>query len=89
MSLKRTTSVGTAKRRKMLEYIIAYWQEHMRAPTLRAIQQACEISSLSVVRFHLMRMREDGTISFEEHVAGSVRPVNLRVSFDEGDGHEQ
>lgn len=61
--------------------------EHKRAhdgnsPTLRDMQDACGISSTSVVAFYLRRLAAAGLIELQDGHTRSIRVVGGRWSFD-------
>jgi repressor LexA len=53
----------TDTRERILEFIIAFRDEHGCAPTLREITEGCGISTWSVVQHHLKKLTEEGVLS--------------------------
>ena len=66
---------GCSTREAILSFISAFWEEHNYAPTIREICGAVGISSPSTVRYHLIRLKERGDITFSEKTSRSVRII--------------
>ena len=71
ISRKRECSTREA----ILSFISAFWEEHNYAPTIREICGAVGISSPSTARYHLVRLKERGIITFSEKTSRSVRLI--------------
>lgn len=57
-----------ARKAQVLAYIQNYRYQHGHVPTIREIQQACDVSSTSVVRYTLLALQQDG------HLTGLPEP---------------
>ena len=66
---------GCSTREAILSFISAFWEEHNYAPTIREICGAVGISSPSTARYHLVRLKERGIITFSEKTSRSVRLI--------------
>ena len=66
---------GCSTRGAILSFISVFWEEHNYAPTIREICGAVGISSPSTVRYHLIRLKERGDITFSEKTSRSVRLI--------------
>jgi len=69
---------GQIRRNTIYEFIINYIDENGYPPTLREIADGCDISSTSVVDYHLEKMEEMGMIKRVPKVARGI------VVLDEG-----
>lgn len=49
-------------RREILDFIIAYCEEHGYPPTVREIGQAVQLNSTSTVQYHLRRLKAAGLV---------------------------
>lgn len=59
----RYKETGIATRQKIMDYLIDYkLANDGNSPTLRKIQDACDISSLSTLSYHLRVMEDCGTL---------------------------
>jgi repressor LexA len=58
---------------KILKYILKYFGEHSRPPTIREIGAAVNISSTSVVNYNLTRLAEKGLLAREAEVSRGLR----------------
>jgi hypothetical protein len=86
LQLRANSNVVAAsakKREEMAAWIKNYWTNHFYAPTVREIQAGLEISSTSVVVYWLVKLRDDGVILFEDGHGRTIRPVNMRIVFDD------
>ncbi len=54
-------------------FIIDYQLEKGRPPTIREIGAACDISSTSVVNYHLGKLEASGHISREPRLSRAIR----------------
>jgi repressor LexA len=57
-----TRAQGEETRKRILEMIIAYIQEHSYAPSIEEIGEAVGLKSKSTVWHQLRRMQEEGTV---------------------------
>lgn len=55
---------GIETRGKIYRFIRAYWKEHCIPPCIRDIQDGCDISSTSIVVYHLRKLRGEGLIDY-------------------------
>ena len=62
----------TDKTETILRYVVEFWTEHGYSPSLREIQKACDISSLSVVKWNLGTLEKRGDISRVPEIARSI-----------------
>ena len=60
------------RRRRILEFIQEFYFENGIPPTVRDIQQACEISSTSVVDYNLRQLEEAGYLNRRREVARGI-----------------
>ena len=61
-----------ARRRRILEFLQEFYLENGIPPTVRDIQQACDISSTSVVDYNLKQLEEAGYINRRKEVARGI-----------------
>ena len=61
-----------ARRRRILEFLQEFYLENGIPPTMRDIQQACDISSPSVVDYNLKQLEEAGYINRRKEVARGI-----------------
>ena len=60
------------RRRRILEFIQEFYSENGIPPTVRDIQQACDISSTSVVDYNLRQLEEAGYLNRRREVARGI-----------------
>ena len=60
------------RRRRILQFIQEFYFENGIPPTVRDIQQACEISSTSVVDYNLRQLEEAGYLNRRREVARGI-----------------
>ena len=60
------------RRRRIFEFIQEFYFENGIPPTVRDIQQACEISSTSVVDYNLRQLEEAGYLNRRKEVARGI-----------------
>ena len=58
--------------RRILEFLIQYYNEHGRSPTVREIQDALKITSTSVVKYHLQHLKDAGRIDYPRGIARGI-----------------
>ena len=61
------------RQQKILEFINNYVAENGRPPTIREIGAACNISSTSVVKYNLTRLKEKGLLERDAEVSRGLR----------------
>ncbi len=61
-----------ARRQRILDFLQEFYLENGIPPTVRDIQQACEISSTSVVDYNLKQLEEAGYINRRKEVARGI-----------------
>ena len=66
---------GKLKRKKILKYIKQFIKVHGYAPSYREIQDACGISSTSVVSYHLNVLEAQGKIDRSSFKSRTVHPI--------------
>jgi repressor LexA len=70
-------------RDNILNFISAFRQERGFAPTVKEIAVSCNITSVSVVQYHLDRLERSGAIRRERNKSRSINPVEeVRPSID-------
>ena len=62
----------SAKQRRILEFIQAFIDEHDYPPSIRQIQEACDISSTSVVDYNLRILEKQGYIRRDREVSRAI-----------------
>lgn len=62
-------------RERILSFISAFRQERGFAPTVKEIAESCNITSLSVVQYHLDRLERSGVISREKNKSRSINTL--------------
>ena len=60
------------RRRRILEFIQEFYFENGIPPTVRDIQQACDVSSTSVVDYNLRQLEEAGYLNRRREVARGI-----------------
>ena len=60
------------RRRRILDFLQEFYFENGIPPTVRDIQQACEISSTSVVDYNLRQLEEAGYLNRRKEVARGI-----------------
>lgn len=66
------------KTNNILNYIVEYCDEYGYPPVIREIQEGCEISSTSVVAYHLDKLIKSGDISKGANKARTIKVNNKR-----------
>lgn len=56
----------------ILDFILDFKKKHDYSPTIREIQDGCELSSTSVVEYHLDALIKDGAIAKDANKARSI-----------------
>lgn len=59
--------------RDILKFIVDYEKENGYTPVIREIQLGCDISSTSVVAYHLVKLAENGAITKGENKARTIK----------------
>ena len=62
----------SARQKRILEFIQDFYGEHSYPPTIRDIQQACGISSTSVVDYNLRILEREGRIRRDREVSRGI-----------------
>ncbi|NCG35776.1 MAG: repressor LexA [Dehalococcoidales bacterium] len=62
----------TEKQKDILKFIEAYIEEYDYPPSIRDIQNNCDISSTSVVKYKLDRLQEKGLMNRDSEVSRSI-----------------
>ena len=78
---RRNNTRGIKVRRTILDYIRYYWIEHGYSPSMVEIMRGCNISSKSIVNYHLQILKADGAIKMDAGIARSIRLVGMTVVF--------
>ena len=66
----------SAKQQRILDYIREFIEEHDYPPSIRQIQQACEISSTSVVDYNLRILERQGHIRRDREVSRAIEVLH-------------
>ena len=61
------------KQQRILDFVGAFLTEHDYPPSIRDIQQGCEISSTSVVDYNLKRLEERGLIHRDREISRAIQ----------------
>ncbi len=61
------------KQRKIIEFIADFVSQHPYPPGVRQIQDGCDISSTSVVAYHLHLLEKEGYIERDREISRGVR----------------
>jgi repressor LexA len=64
---------GKMTRLKIVEFIEEYRKNRYYSPSYREIRDGCDISSTSVVAYHLAVLEEEGVIERDPFIPRSVR----------------
>jgi hypothetical protein len=81
--MRHPTPIGRGKHdRKVIAFVNSYWKTQFRPPTIREISTACGISSVSVTRYTLRRLANDGKYSFTEHETRGIVPVWVKTAIE-------
>ena len=62
----------SSRQQRILEFIQSFYEEHSYPPTIRDIQQACNISSTSVVDYNLRILEREGHIRRDREVSRGI-----------------
>src|SRR4030042_2811786 len=62
----------SAKQRRILEFIGEFIDEHDYPPSIRQIQEACDISSTSVVDYNLRILERNGYMRRDREVSRAI-----------------
>jgi len=62
---------------KILDFLIEYYNEHGRSPTVREIMKRVPLSSTSVVKYHLKHLKEAGRIDYPGGIARGIEVRDL------------
>ena len=60
------------RQQRILDFIQEFYEEHSYPPTIRDIQQACSISSTSVVDYNLHKLEREGHIRRDREVSRGI-----------------
>ena len=63
------------RQQRILEYIQKFMDEHQYPPTVRDIQNGCEVSSTSVVDYNLRKLQEMGYLTREPEVSRGIELI--------------
>ncbi|RLT36045.1 MAG: repressor LexA [Chloroflexi bacterium] len=61
------------KQQRILDFVGAFLTEHDYPPSIRDIQQGCDISSTSVVDYNLKRLEERGLIHRDREISRAIQ----------------
>jgi repressor LexA len=61
------------KQQRILEFVQSFLEEHDYPPSIRDIQQGCDISSTSVVDYNLKRLEERGLIRRDREISRAIQ----------------
>ncbi len=68
-----------SKANYILEYIVDYINNHGYPPVIREIQEGCDISSTSVVAYHLDKLVKSGDISKGSNKARTIKVYDKSI----------
>jgi repressor LexA len=68
----------SGKQRDILEFLRRFLDEHDYPPSIRDIQEACSISSTSVVDYNLRKLEEKGHIRRDREVSRGIELLGAR-----------
>ena len=63
------------RQQRILEFIQKFMDEHQYPPTVRDIQNGCEVSSTSVVDYNLRKLQEMGYLTREPEVSRGIELI--------------
>ena len=66
----------SAKQQRILDFIREFIEEHDYPPSIRQIQQACDISSTSVVDYNLRILEREGHIRRDREVSRAIEVLH-------------
>ena len=66
----------SAKQQRILDYILEFIDEHDYPPSIRQIQQGCDISSTSVVDYNLRALEGQGHIRRDREVSRAIEVLH-------------
>ena len=69
-----------AKAQEILAFIESFVRHNNYSPSFRDIQQACQVSSTSVVNYHLRNLEKNGHIRRSKEVARAIELVQPPIS---------
>ena len=70
----------TEKQKDILNFIESYIEEFGYPPSIRDIQNNCDISSTSVVKYNLDRLQEKGLMNRDSEISRSISLTNSEIS---------
>ncbi len=70
----------TEKQKDILNFIESYIEEFGYPPSIRDIQNNCDISSTSVVKYNLDRLQEKGLMNRDSEISRSISLTNSEKS---------
>jgi len=68
-------------RERILQFVAAFIEEHGYSPSFREIQAACELSSVSQVMYHLLRLQNDRLVMWQENMPRTVRVADTEQKY--------
>ena len=76
----RNSKPLTEKQKDILNFIETYIEEFGYPPSIRDIQNNCDISSTSVVKYNLDRLQEKGLMNRDSEISRSISLTNSEKS---------
>ena len=76
----RNSKPLTEKQKDILNFIESYIEEFGYPPSIRDIQNNCDISSTSVVKYNLDRLQEKGLMNRDSEISRSISLTNSEKS---------
>ena len=70
---------GIARRQSMLEFIKEFYLEHGYGPSYRELCSETGLKTTSAVMYHLLIMREDGDITYDDRTPRSIVPTAAKT----------
>jgi repressor LexA len=75
------SSVPSARQIEILKYLRTYIRRRRFAPSVREIQKAQNISSTSIVSYHLRSLQSKRLIHRVPHTARTIKLTRLGIEF--------
>ncbi len=71
-------SILTPRQQEILDFLRSYIEEHDYPPSIRDIQEGCNISSTSVVDYNLRKLEEKGYIRRDREISRGIELLGAR-----------
>ena len=77
---KTGLEIRTDRIRRLAVFVAQFWQEHRYGPTIREIQAAVGVPSLTTVREDLRTLASDGYVTYNLRQARTLVPTDRLLS---------